>query len=175
MNESERHGIAARARAFATRATALAANDDALATIARELVAFTRAADWTAAAYRPASAGEELLYPLFEAVDGASVYLVSDGEGTASPPHEHRTWAVVVGISGQECNRHYDVLSVDARTVRATGETLVGAGESCVLGEHAVHSTHVVGDRPTFHVHVYGRALRALPPFASRCYAIERT
>ena len=39
--------------------------------------------------------------------DELALYVQCVGDGTAAPPHEHRTWAVIVGMRGQELNRLY--------------------------------------------------------------------
>ena len=52
-----------------------------------------------------AERGQEMLYELaVSPIGGPSVYLVSDGPGVKSPPHEHQTWAVIVGVRGCELN-----------------------------------------------------------------------
>ena len=39
--------------------------------------------------------------------DELALYVQCVGDGTWAPPHEHRTWAVIVGMRGQEFNRLY--------------------------------------------------------------------
>jgi len=69
--------------------------------------------------YRAAEPGEELVYALdVPQKDTACLYLVSDGVGVVSPPHEHTTWAIIVGISGQEMNLIYDILDSESKTVQ---------------------------------------------------------
>lgn len=121
-------------------------------------------------ALRSATVGEELIYELATTPSGPSLYLVSDGIGVAGAPHEHGTWAIIVGIRGREANRLYARVAGDRRNATYERETVVGPGEAFVLPADAIHSTHVVGDEPTYHLHLYGRPLRELPPYATRCF-----
>lgn len=119
----------------------------------------------------PAAApGEEVVYPLIESPNGPSIYIVSDGVGTSSPPHEHQTWAVIVGVSGRELNTFYAVPPSRSRRVLALASQSIGAGEFTVLDPLVIHATSVVGGAPTYHLHVYGRSLASLPAFTLRTY-----
>ena len=103
---------------------------------------------------------------------GPSLYLVSDGAGVTSLPHDHKTWAVIAGIRGQELNHHYRMQSFGQRTVVHAGRAEIGAGGVLVLDAGDIHSTEVVGTQATFHLHLYGRPLHALPNFESRCHTV---
>lgn len=118
-----------------------------------------------------ARGAEERLYPLGRAPEGAALYLVSDAPGVASPPHEHQTWAIVVGLEGVERNHRFVRAGATAREVRADGSRDIGPGEWLSLGIDDVHATEVVSETATMHLHVYGRALDTLPPFAARCFS----
>lgn len=120
--------------------------------------------------FRVAAPGQELLYALVENPNGPSLYLVSDGVGTSSPPHEHLTWALIVGIEGQELNTFYAVQAQGSRHVHSVSAQGIGAGEFAVLDPSLIHSTSVVGTAPTYHLHLYGRSLASLPPFSLRTY-----
>jgi predicted metal-dependent enzyme (double-stranded beta helix superfamily) len=137
-----------------------------LTELASGLLAWTRRHELTT--YKRASASEELLYPLHAAEAGAAVYLLSDGVNSKSPAHEHHTWAVIVGIAGRELNRMF-TLGPD-RQLRLSHEQVVGPGDTLVLESAAIHSTVVVGTEPTFHIHVYGKALERLAPFSARTF-----
>lgn len=135
--------------------------------------------DWSRrtdlAAYRRALPTEELVHALHASASGPAAYLVSDGAETRSPPHEHQTWTVIVGIAGCEVNRLYALESPGSeasehRKLRFESEQLVGPGDSLVLASTAIHSTSVLGPESTMHLHVYGQALERLPPFASRTF-----
>jgi predicted metal-dependent enzyme (double-stranded beta helix superfamily) len=74
-----------------------------------------------------------------------------------TPPHDHTTWAVVVGHSGHELNRFY------ARTddgVDQTGEHMVEAGTGVAMLPDDLHSIHIDGAALNFHC--YGLALERL-------------
>lgn len=115
--------------------------------------------------------GQEVLHHLaVSPVGGPSAYLVSDGAGVSSPPHEHGTWAVIVGLRGVEINTRFERVAAHSRQVRATETVQVGAGQVLILASSDIHSTEVLGERATCHVHLYGSALGALPPFASRSF-----
>ncbi len=137
-----------------------------LAQLAIELLAWTQRHDL--ASYKKATASEELLYPLYVAEVRPAAYLVSDGVLSKSQPHEHHTWAVIVGIEGQELN-HLFRLGPD-RQLRISHDTVVGPGNSLVLDSMTIHSTTVASTQPTFHIHVYGKALERLAPFNTRTY-----
>jgi predicted metal-dependent enzyme (double-stranded beta helix superfamily) len=123
------------------------------------------------AAFRRATPHEELLYPLHVSSTGPCAYLVSDGTQSNSPPHEHQTWAVIVGIAGRELNRTYK--PGPSGRLHAWLEQVVGPTDSLVLDATAIHSTVVVGAEPTFHIHVYGQALDRLPPFTARTFEAQ--
>jgi predicted metal-dependent enzyme (double-stranded beta helix superfamily) len=138
-----------------------------LAKLAVELLAWTQRHDL--ASYKKASASEELLHPLHVQDFGPACYLVSDGVSSKSPPHEHGTWAVIVGIAGKERNLVYS-RGTDQQ-FHVAREAVVGPGDTLVLDSAAIHSTTVAGTESTFHIHVYGTALHQLAPFSSRTCA----
>ncbi len=118
----------------------------------------------------PKAAGQqELLYPLHVAPGKPALYLVSDGPGVASPPHEHTTWAVIVGLSGNERNVLYR-RDTAAATLHALCTIDVKANDVIHLRADAIHATVAADDLPTFHLHLYGKPLAELAPYASRCY-----
>ncbi len=128
---------------------------------------------WRTAPYREATAGEELEYELAVSdANGPSLYLVSDGAGVVSPPHHHDTWTVIAGIRGRELNHLYVVRSAESRIVVRDALVEVGPGAVVTLGDKDIHSTEVLGVDATFHLHLYGTPLHALPVFRSRCYTI---
>lgn len=125
--------------------------------------------------FRQADPGEELMYPL--SVDpngGPSAYLVSDGIGVDTPPHDHHTWAVIVGLRGTEYHLFYRRLDNTSHTVINTAECAVATGDILVMEKSEVHAIDAGrGQHPTWHVHLYGRAQSKLPDFASRCYEVS--
>ena len=106
------------------------------------------------------------IYRLAEDVDGGYALYLSLGEaGKAQPPHDHTTWAIIAGVSGNERNEVYarsagtepgrDVLTHVRRVD-------VGSGNSIVLAPNDVHTIELVDDAPGAHLHFYGLALDRL-------------
>lgn len=126
-------------------------------------------------AYRLARPGEELMYELcVDPNGGPSIYLVSDGPGVDTVPHEHQTWAIVVGIRGAEFNAFYRRASQKDRLVVRSGERRVGEGDVLTMEAQEIHAIDSsLGAHPTFHVHLYGRSLASLPSFKSRSYVCK--
>lgn len=128
---------------------------------------------WTDCGFRDAAAGQEQLHALALSPDnGPALYLISDGATVASPPHAHGTWAVIAGIRGCEVNHRYALQSAQARTVTRVSTQSVGPGDTLTLLPQDIHSTDVPLGCASFHLHLYGRALHALPPFTSRTYGV---
>jgi predicted metal-dependent enzyme (double-stranded beta helix superfamily) len=73
--------------------------------------------------------------------------------GIASPPHEHRMWAVVGVYAGEELNRVYERSSGGLEEVRTR---VVRVGEVFTLDADAIHSVENPGDEWTAALHVYG-------------------
>jgi len=137
------------------------------------LCTLARSPAWESPEYREASANEELVYELAVSPGGGpALYLVSDGVSVSSRPHRHDTWAVIVGIRGYEVNYLYRQQPRSQNAVARSSRVEVGPLNILVLHEQDIHSTEVRGSNPTFHLHMYGRALHALPSFSSRCYSV---
>lgn len=125
--------------------------------------------------FPPAGPCQELVYGLAEESRyGLALYLVSDAPGLASPPHEHLTWAVITGAGGVEVTTLYRIIDPKRREVAVCREIVVGAGQTLVLSEGAIHSTAVLGATAMYHLHLYGKPLRSLPPLRERTYALAR-
>jgi predicted metal-dependent enzyme (double-stranded beta helix superfamily) len=82
------------------------------------------------------------------------------------PPHNHTTWAVIVGVQGEEENFFYareDDGSVPGRGIlRRIGHETVRPGSGvCMMPEH-IHHIETEGDSHTLHLHMYGLALHRL-------------
>lgn len=147
-------------------------DEQALQSIANELRCLSVGLDTSA--YRYAEQGEELMYPLCEDPDGGpSLYLVSDGEGVDTPPHDHQTWVVIVGLSGCEYHVFYEPEENSGKKVQRKREYPVGAGDVLILNAEDIHGINSVqGQHPTSHLHLYGRSQQVLPVFSSRCYRL---
>jgi predicted metal-dependent enzyme (double-stranded beta helix superfamily) len=122
---------------------------------------------------RAAQPGEELLYELSrDSETGIALYLVSDGPGSVSPPHEHQTWAVIAGGSGTELNYLYRRVEAWSRRVVEVERIALRSGNTLVLREESIHATEVVGHESTYHLHLYGTPLSSLPTFSSRTFEV---
>lgn len=110
------------------------------------------------------------IYLLHEDPDGRfALYLSCGNPGKNVWPHDHTTWAVIVGLAGVEENRIYDVVekSGDANegdaTVREAWRKTLVDGTSISFLPDDVHSIHSIGEEPTRHFHLYGLSLEKLP------------
>ena len=91
--------------------------------------------------------------------DELALYVQSVGDGTSAPPHEHRTWAVIVGMRGQELNRLYGPCA-DKGDPQVQHEVTVEQGTGVAMLRDDVHSIHIEGAATNFHC--YGLALERL-------------
>lgn len=98
---------------------------------------------------------------------GFALYAVAAHSDSMTPPHDHTTWAVVVGVEGSELNRHWR--RVDDGTVAGEGRleeagvTMVEPGKGVALMPDDIHSIERAGDAPMLHFHLYGRSIEHLP------------
>ncbi len=111
--------------------------------------------------------GTGVIYRLSEDADHRYALYASVGTpGKNVPPHDHTTWAVIVGVHGDELNRFYK--RTDAGPVpgearlEETGTFTVTPGTGVTLMPDQIHSIHVAGDGNTVHLHMYGLALEQL-------------
>ena len=114
-----------------------------------------------AADFPPPAPGGKLkscLYRVSEDADHRyALYVNSSLGGYGTPAHNHTTWAVIVGVSGEELNRFYD--RVDAG-VREKGSFVVKQGTGVAFMPEDFHSIHI--DAPLVNFHMYGLALEQL-------------
>ncbi len=114
-----------------------------------------------------AADGSGVVYRLSEDADHRLALYASAGvPGKAVAPHNHTTWAVIVGVHGDEINRFYE--RTDDGTVpgkgalRQTREFTVRRGTGVTLMPDDIHSIRIEGQGQTVHLHMYGRALEQL-------------
>ncbi|MEC9345064.1 MAG: cysteine dioxygenase [Pseudomonadota bacterium] len=100
------------------------------------------------------------LYRLSEDADHRFALYAQRSEGdTNSPAHDHTTWAVIVGIDGEELNRFYrkdadeGVVEVDS--------AVVTTGTGVALMPEDLHSIHIAKG-PVLNFHMYGLGLEQL-------------
>jgi len=124
---------------------------------------FAQAPGWMRPEYRECDAeqgfGVHLLYE--EPNHDLAVFLLSWLPNRGTTPHNHKTWAVVVGMEGQEREVNYERLD-DGSTpgyadLKRGGQQVMGAGDiACCYPEH-IHSVWNVGDDISMSLHTYGR------------------
>jgi len=101
------------------------------------------------------------LYRLHEDSDHRNaLYLNAGMTGIDTPPHNHTTWAVIVGIRGQEHNRLYH--RARAGGVEQTGDFMVEATTGIAFMPDDLHSIHIHGREPVLNFHMYGLGLEQL-------------
>ena len=94
-----------------------------------------------------------------------SLFVVVDSwlPGRGVPPHDHATWAVVVGVDGSERNIFWQRLDDATRPgyaeLQRIGEQSIGPGETLPIASGSIHS--VINETPHTRLsfHVYGRHL----------------
>ena len=108
----------------------------------------------------PGDKRNSCLYRLSEDADHRFALYANAARGNhSSPPHNHTTWAVIVGISGaDELNRFYE--RTPEGGVRETGSQLIRAGSGVAFMPDDLHSIHI--EAPLLNFHLYGRALEQL-------------
>ena len=116
---------------------------------------------FTAADYPPPQPGSKrnsCLYRVSEDADHRFALYVNSSDGNyGTPAHNHTTWAVIVGVSGEELNRFYD--RVDSG-VKEKGNAVVKQGTGVAFMPADLHSIHI--QAPLINFHMYGLALEEL-------------
>ncbi len=90
--------------------------------------------------------------------DRFALYAQASSGHVQTPPHNHTTWAVVVGFDGQELNRFYE--RTDEGGVAEVDQHLVESGTGVAMLPDDLHSIHIDGTALNFHC--YGLALERL-------------
>ncbi|MCG6876361.1 MAG: cysteine dioxygenase [Betaproteobacteria bacterium] len=109
---------------------------------------------------KPGDRRSSCLYRLAEDDDHRFALYANTGNGSyASPAHNHTTWAVIVGVSGEELNRLYD--RIPGGGVREKGQHVVRQGTGVAFMPDDFHSIHI--DGAVLNFHMYGLALEQLP------------
>jgi len=138
-------------------------NLESLAMIKARLIRLASRTDlFDPADYPPPAPGQKLrscLYRLSEDPDHRfALYANASLGGYGTPAHNHTTWAVIVGVTGEEQNRFYD-RSPDGG-VREKGREVVRQGTGVAFLPEDLHSIHI--DAPLLNFHMYGLALEQL-------------
>jgi len=99
------------------------------------------------------------LYRLSEDDDHRfALYANASHGGYGTPAHDHSTWAVIVGITGEELNRFYD--RSESGGITEKGSFTVRAGSGVAFMPSDLHSIHI--DAPLINFHMYGLGLEQL-------------
>jgi len=111
--------------------------------------------------------GNSVIYRLNEDDDHRfALYASTALPGKGVHPHNHTTWAVIVGVHGDEHNILYeradDGSEPGVGELRQTGEFTVTHGTGVTLMPDDIHSINVTGEQKTVHLHMYGLALERL-------------
>ncbi len=90
-----------------------------------------------------------------------AVFLISWLPNRGTTPHNHKTWAVVVGMEGQEQEINYDRLDDGAKLgyaeLKCSGEQVMSAGDIARCYPEHIHSVRNVGKDISMSLHTYGR------------------
>jgi len=140
-------------------------NYEILGKIKAELIELAKEKDlFSVEDFPPPEAGSKranCLYRLSEDEDHRFALYANAAQGTVNaPPHDHTTWAVIVGITGEEENRFYKKRNDGADVF---GNELVREGAGVTLMPDDVHSIHITDGAPVLNFHMYGLALEQLP------------
>ena len=109
----------------------------------------------------PAPGGKRnsCLYRLAEDQEHRYALYANSSSGVyGTPAHNHTTWAVIVGVTGEELNRFYD--RSDDGGVKQKGEYMVKQGTGVAFLPEDLHSIHI--SAPLLNFHMYGLALEQL-------------
>jgi predicted metal-dependent enzyme (double-stranded beta helix superfamily) len=124
---------------------------------------FAQAPGWLRPEYRECDEkqgfGVHLLHE--EPNHDLAVFLFSWLPDRGTAPHNHKTWAVVVGMEGQEQEVSFERLDDGSKPgfadLKRGGEDMVSAGDVArCLPEH-IHSVWNVGKDISMSLHTYGR------------------
>jgi predicted metal-dependent enzyme (double-stranded beta helix superfamily) len=133
---------------------------DLVAPLARK---FAQSPGWFRPEYRECDAeqgfGVHMLHE--EPNHDLAVFLVSWLPNRGTTPHNHKTWAVVVGMQGEEKEISYDRLDDGATLgfadLKRGGEQVITAGEITRCYPEHIHSVWNVGKNISMSLHTYGR------------------
>ncbi len=108
-----------------------------------------------AVAHKPIAADRSRLQILHDE-PGLTVVHVAVNPGFVSPPHDHRTWAVIGVYEGQEDNTFYR-LRADSRRIEEAGGRTLHDRDVMMLSEDAIHKIANPRTATLAALHVYGK------------------
>ncbi|WP_169400814.1 cysteine dioxygenase family protein [Thalassobaculum salexigens] len=95
--------------------------------------------------------------------DGFLLETVCWEPGRGVAPHDHQTWGVVMGLTGEEINvdwrRTDDGSAPGKAALEQAGETVVTGGVVKTFRPDDIHSIRNASQRPSLSLHLYGRSL----------------
>ena len=107
----------------------------------------------------PGGKRNSCLYRVSEDKDHRFALYVNSSFGNyGTPAHNHTTWAVIVGVTGEELNRFYDRVDTG---VQEKGNAVVRQGSGVAFLPEDLHSIHI--QAPLINFHMYGLAIDHLP------------
>ena len=117
-----------------------------------------------------AAGNPSCLYLLSEDDDHRfALYANSNNRRYVNAPHNHTTWAVIVGVHGEEPNLLYK--RTEDGGVEQTGTAVVRQGTGVTFMPDDLHSLDIAGRAPMLNFHMYGLAI---PQLFKRQYYNER-
>ena len=140
-------------------------NYEALGKIRNELIELTRDKELFPRSSFPINDdGGSAVYRISEDSDHRYALYASVGAaGKSVPPHNHTTWAVIVGVYGDELNRFYERTDDSSKEgyaeLKETGSFVVQHGNCVVFLPDDIHAISTDDSEPTVHLHMYGLAL----------------
>jgi predicted metal-dependent enzyme (double-stranded beta helix superfamily) len=112
--------------------------------------------------FPPPAPGGKLKSCLYRVAEDAdhrfALYVNATLGGHHTPAHNHTTWAVIVGVSGEELNCFYERAADGG--VREKGRRVVKQGTGVTFMPEDLHSIHI--DGPLINFHMYGLGLDRL-------------
>ena len=140
-------------------------NYEAVGKIRNELIELTRDKELFPRSSFPINDdGGSAVYRISEDSDHRYALYASVGAaGKSVPPHNHTTWAVIVGVYGDELNRFYERTDDSSKEgyaeLKETGSFVVQHGNGVVFLPDDIHAISTDDSEPTVHLHMYGLAL----------------
>ena len=108
---------------------------------------------------KPGDSNASYLYRLHEDGDHRlALYVNAAGRAYRSPVHNHTTWAVIVGVTGEELNRLYE--RTPDNGVREVAQKVVRQGSGVGFMPEDLHAIQI--DEPLLNFHLYGLGLEQL-------------
>lgn len=105
------------------------------------------------------------VYLLHEETDHSlAVFAVSWLPHRGAPPHDHGTWAVVVGVDGPEKNEFFERVDDRSRPgyaeLKKVGEKVFGVGDVLAMRTGQIHSIWNESDTVSVSLHMYGKNIQ---------------